>query len=89
LSRVTENEGYKGRWFNEWDKNERKEKVEKLVWAAYNNPKSFWLCRKELRRALEDAGFSDVFEQFNFTGDIMSEDFAKAYNRSMFIAIKA
>jgi methyltransferase family protein len=88
LSGLTQNEGYRGRWFTEWNQNERKDTVEKLVWASYNNNKSFWLCKKDLTNALHDAGFSSVFEQFDYTGDIALENYNRYYNRSMFVATK-
>jgi SAM-dependent methyltransferase len=88
LSKVTENEGYRGRWFREWNENENKAKVEKMVWASYNNHRSFWLCKKDLTNALQNIGFDSVFEQFDYTGDIAPEHYSRYYNRSMFVAIK-
>lgn len=88
LSGLQQNEGYTGRWFREWDANTGKDKVEKMLWASYNNNRSFWLRKKDLTNALHDAGFNSVFEQFNFTGDLASENYTSVHNRTMFVAIK-
>lgn len=88
LSPITENEGYKGRWFKEWTPGTKKEKIEKLLWASYNNHRSFWLTKKELTKAMHAAGFNSVFEQFDYTGDLFRENYTQYYNRTMFVAIK-
>jgi hypothetical protein len=88
LSKLTQNEGYRGRWFREWNENAEKAKVEKMVWASYNNYRSFWLCKKDLTNALHDVGFTSVFEQFDYTGDIARENYSDYYNRSMFVGVK-
>jgi SAM-dependent methyltransferase len=88
LSPITSNEGYRGRWMKEWSKKMEKSKIEKYLWAAYNNDKSFLLCKKDLTTALHDSGYNSVFEQFNFTGDMMPHNYNYHYNRGMFVAIK-
>ena len=89
LSSLTNHEGYRGRWYREWSNSADKNKIEKLLWASYNNSKSFWLCKKDLTTAIMDAGFNNVFEQFNFTGDLFPDNYTEYYNRSMFIGVKA
>ena len=89
LSKIIENEGARGRWYFEWHKNEKKENIEKGLWASYNNSRAFWLCKKDLTTALHKAGFDSVFEQFDFTGDSAAADNQIDYlSRSMFVAIK-
>jgi len=88
LSGITENEGYRGRWYREWNEHAEREKVEKILWASYNNHRSFWLCKRDLTKALHQAGFKSVFEQFDFTGDIMPDSFIDENDRSMFVAVK-
>ena len=88
LSKISKNEGYKGRWYKEWNENEKKEKIENMLWASYNNNKSFWLCKKDLTKALHNSGFNSVFEQFDFTGDLAPDNYTQVYNRTMFVAIK-
>jgi SAM-dependent methyltransferase len=88
LSPLTQNEGYRGRWFREWNESTEKTKVEKMVWASYNNYRSFWLCKKDLMNALSAVGFTSVFEQFDYTGDIAPENYARYYNRGMFVGVK-
>lgn len=88
LSKLSFNEGYRGRWFREWGSNEKKENIEKMLWASYNNNRSFWLCKKDLTKAIHNAGFDNVFEQFNYTGDIMPDNYTEYFNRAMFVGIK-
>lgn len=88
LSRLTTNEGYRGRWFKEWNKSLNKGRIEKMLWASYNNDRSFWLCKKDLTKALHDVKFDSVFEQFNYTGDILPDNFTYYRNRTMFVVAK-
>jgi SAM-dependent methyltransferase len=88
LSKLTINEGYKGRWYQEWNKNDNIENIEKNLEASYNNPKSFWPTKKELTKALHNAGFDSVFEQFDFTGDTTPENYTEYNQRTMFVAVK-
>ncbi|KIC93817.1 class I SAM-dependent methyltransferase [Flavihumibacter solisilvae] len=88
LSPIVEHENCKGRWYPEWNENENREKVEKEVWASYNNYRSFWPLKTELVSALHKVGFDSVFEQFDFTGDIYRRDATEYNNRSMFVAVK-
>jgi 2-polyprenyl-3-methyl-5-hydroxy-6-metoxy-1,4-benzoquinol methylase len=88
LSRIEENEGYKGRWIREWPTKLSKKEIEKYLWASYDNDRSFWPTRKDLTRALHDTGFSHVFEQFDYTGDVMPHDYSHYYSRTMFVALK-
>jgi SAM-dependent methyltransferase len=89
LSKISINDGYRGRWIKEWGKNTGSGKIEKLLWASYNNNISFWLCKKDLTKALHDAGFNHVFEQFDFTGDLAPDNYTEYYNRTMFVALKS
>ena len=88
LSKIKTNEGYRGRWYQEWNENTPKDKIEKMLWASYNNSKSFWLCKKDLTKALHAVGFDSVFEQFNFTGDLAPDNYTERHSRTMFVAIK-
>lgn len=88
LSPLVLNENYRGRWYKEWNKSLSQNKIEKYLLASYNNDRSFWLCKKDLTRAIHDAGFNNVFEQFNYTGDLMPHHYSNFYNRAMFVAIK-
>lgn len=62
LSKLTYNEGYRGRWYKEYSKRAPKEKIEKAAPAAYNNNRSFWLCKGEIVKVLSE-DFSLVYEQ--------------------------
>ena len=88
LSRATTHENFRGRWYKEWNESASKNKVQKMLWASYNNSRSFWLFKKDLTKAMHDAGFDHVFEQFDFTGDLAPDNYTQYYNRTMFVAIK-
>ena len=88
LSGMTTNEGYHGRWFREWSKSAGKAKIEKMLWASYNNNRSFWLRKKDLTKVLHDVGFDSVFEQFDYTGDIAPDNYTSRHSRTMFVAVK-
>lgn len=89
LSPITKVDGYRGRWYNEWSQGSNKAAIEKLLWASFNNHKSFWLCKKDLTRALQNVGFNHVFEQFDHTGDLFPDNYTHFYNRTMFVGIKS
>lgn len=88
LSRLTTHEGYRGRWYTEWRSSSSPEKIEGKSLSSYNNPKSFWLCRTDLTKALSDVGFRHVFERFDHVGKGQWTDYPRFYSRSMFIALK-
>ena len=88
LSRLQSNEGYRGRWKKEWSKGATQTRREKSLWSSYDNDRSFWLCKKDLTKALHNAKYDYVFEQFNYTGDIMPDNYTHYYSRTMFVAVK-
>jgi 2-polyprenyl-3-methyl-5-hydroxy-6-metoxy-1,4-benzoquinol methylase len=88
LSGLTVNEGYRGRWYREWKKDASREKIESKRPASYNNHQSFWLCKKDMIKALYDAGFSSVYEQLDDIGDLASIYPSKYYGRTLLIAVK-
>lgn len=88
LSKMTTNEGYRGRWYKEWQPNAKRSVIEGFLWASYNNDKSFWLRKKDLTTVMHKAGFDSVFEQFNYTGDIMPDNYTEYFSRAMFVGIK-
>ncbi len=88
LSKLTENEGYMGRWFREWDEKKDKERVETMPGASYNNPLSFWLCKNEIIRALYQAGFDSVYEQHDNIGDRGTLNQKDYYGRVLLVAVK-
>ena len=88
LSSLQSNEGYRGRWKKEFSKGASQMIREKSLWSSYDNEQSFWLCKTDLAKALHDAKYDYVFEQFNYTGDIMPENYTHYYNRAMFVAAK-
>ncbi|MFN8671388.1 MAG: methyltransferase domain-containing protein [Candidatus Sericytochromatia bacterium] len=86
--KITENEGYKGRWFHEWREDTKQERIEAMHGAAYNNNKSFWLCKSEIIRALYDSGFSNVYEQLDDIGELSRDTPSFYYPRTLLVAIK-
>ena len=89
LSAIEENEGKKGRWFREYKEGEEKETIEKSVWAAYSNHRSFWVLKKDLLQTIREAGFDLVFEQYDFLKNISTDDYIERYDRSQFVGIKS
>jgi len=92
LSRLTENEGLKGRWCREFKNDLAFRDRENRRWASWDNRKSFWIQREYLIQAIRDSGFDLVMEQFDGLGsDIaleMTEGSYRASGRSTFIGIK-
>ena len=88
LSKIEVNEGVRGRWYFEWNKNENKKNIEKSLWAAYNNYRSFWPCKIDLIKSLHKAGFDSVFEQFDFLGDLAPDNYHQYLSRGMFVCFK-
>ena len=88
LSRLTTNEGYRGRWYTEWPSHSSPQHIEKNYLSSYNNPRSFWLCRTDLTKALSDVGFRHVFERFDHVSKGEWTKYPRFYSRSMFIALK-
>lgn len=84
LSRMRTNEGARGRWFTEWGPAMSGERVEALSLSAVGNRRSFWLARNELLRALDEAGFSPVYEQY----DCLREEIEK-FSRTLFVGVKS
>ena len=82
LSRLTENEGLKGRWFKEHRKHTTLEEQEDNRWASYGNYTSFWLTREEIIETIYQVGFNTVFEQFDSYGGKMRTELTE-YNDSL------
>lgn len=80
LSKITENEGVKGRWYTEQPD---------LPRSSVENPRSFWLLKDSLLTAIRDAGFETVLEQFDCHWD-MSKALQAIHrnNRGVFVGIK-
>jgi len=57
LSRVTQNEGWSGRWFREGGK-----KRYQANWSSWSNEKSFWPMKSHLVEVLRNSGFPIVIE---------------------------
>jgi SAM-dependent methyltransferase len=79
LSEVTENEGYRGRWYTEYATDAEFEDREIYNLSSWDNRKSFWLMRDELQRSLLDAGFREVFSRY-------SQHSKPGFNRGIFVA---
>ncbi len=85
LSKVTQNEGWTGRWFTEnqrkwlraYHKREQEEK-----WLAWSNEKSFWPMKRDLMQGLLRAGFTMVLECPTF------EPYLELTDRVTIVALK-
>jgi SAM-dependent methyltransferase len=73
LSPLMENEGVKGRWYKEHLATSVMG-LEKQIWSAWDNERSFWLLREELLSLINENGFDMVFEQYDCLLPHLSED---------------
>ncbi len=89
LSRLDVHEGIRGRWFPEFKKELPRNEQEKLKWASWENPKSFWMVKEDLLHAIKEAGFAHVFEQFDHVRDPRANTLASQHDRGLFIGVKA
>jgi 2-polyprenyl-3-methyl-5-hydroxy-6-metoxy-1,4-benzoquinol methylase len=93
LSRLSQNEGLKGRWFTEFHSDRSFRRRETSKWASWDNRRSFWIQREYLLQAIRDVGFDLVLEQFDNLGpDIAASLVRGPYrqnSRGTFIGIKA
>jgi len=88
LSTLTTNEGKKGRWFYEYEEETSRAEIEHNLKAAFSNRRSFWLTKRELLKTIKEAGFSIVYEQYDFLEDIVNDKYIEIKDRSLFIGIK-
>lgn len=88
LSPITTNEGKLGRWYKEYEIDETRDQIEAKAWAAYSNPRSFWLTKEALIETIRESGFKLVLEQFDFVNNLEINDAIKRHDRSLFIGIK-
>jgi SAM-dependent methyltransferase len=87
LSDLEENEGLPGRWFKEGPP-----RNEDGLWASWDNERSFWIQKEFLLQAIRDAGFTMVFEQYDWLGDRIADSMLsgpyKEQNRNLFVGVK-
>jgi SAM-dependent methyltransferase len=88
LSELTEHDGYQGRWYREFLESAEQADIEALSWAAYGNPRSFWIERLHLIQAIRDAGFSTVYEQPDFVSNNVTDHYIEEQDRSLFLAVR-
>lgn len=74
----TVHEAHRGHWYEEIPSR----------WSSWQNPRSFWLTRKDLLAVMRNTGFDLVFEQADFRDDILADDPADPDERSMFTGLK-
>lgn len=90
LSAITEHEGVLGRWLIEAPEGEWSsvEDMEASLWASWRNAASFWPLKRHLLKAVQDAGFPVVCEQFDTLDDITEDPYVELHSRSMFVGVK-
>lgn len=92
LSRLSTNEGLKGRWFREFLSQREFRDRENRKWASWDNRRSFWPQREYLIESLERVGFDLVFEQFDQLApqiaESMTNGWYRAHGRGTFVGIK-
>jgi hypothetical protein len=86
LSALTTHEGRRGRWFTEWPEGTPED--QRHPWSALHNHRSFWLTRQHLLQAMADAGFTTLYEQFDFLADQVTDLYRERYSRSLFIGLR-
>ncbi len=92
LSRVSENEGLRVRWYMEFANDESFSKRETSRWASRDNRRAFWIQREYLLQTIKDVGFDLVLEPFDSLEPSIAESVLRAYyhtdRRGTFIGIK-
>lgn len=78
LGPLATNEGQRGRWLAEG--------IDQ--WSAVGNNQSFWLTRDHLFHSIQDAGFPAVYEQRDFLGHQVEDDYIRRWSRSLFMGVK-
>ena len=74
-----------GRWYREWGVEAERDT---MPWASWSNPRSLWLTKESLARAMRHAGFDVVAEQYDHWLD-RYEVFTTEYPRTMMIGLKS
>ena len=90
-STLSENEGLRGRWYQEYEGDLQLLNRENCRGASWSNKRSFWVKREYLLQAIIDAGFDICMEQFDNIVDIpnsMSHGYYKNQSRGTFVGIK-
>ena len=76
---ITENEGWAGRWFSEFDDDNTRHKDK---WSSWSNRRSFWPMKRDLMQGLLQAGFTMVLESPIF------EPYLELTHRATIVALK-
>lgn len=82
---VNEGTEYRGRWFSEYETEEQRDS---MLWASYSNPRSLWLTRPSLLRAIARSGFDLLYEQYDYWID-RYETVSTQSPRSLFLGGKS
>lgn len=88
LSPMAANEGMIGKWYDEFPEDAPAEVKEGLIWASVGNSRAFWPTKGQLLQKLREAGFSAIYEQYDFIGNLLTDRYIEDHHRSLFIAAK-
>jgi hypothetical protein len=92
LSRSTENESVRGRWYKEFESESTFRNREKSLWSSWDNRRSFWIQKEYLLETIRSIGFDVVMEQYDGLGpniaDAMLHGEYKTASRGTFIGVK-
>lgn len=95
LSPLTLHEGLPGRWYAEHDLNAAfdRKRLEGMKWASWENRRSFWPTKGALVRAMREAGFAIVMEDFDQlldhpTHQLSPDGWRYQTARAMFVGVK-
>ena len=91
LSEIEAHEGLAGRWYQEHDENDPAV-LDTFKWTSWSNKRSFWLTKPSILIALRDAGFTIIFEQYDWLGgdlvQSMTDGYYVTHSRSQFVGIR-
>src|SRR6266852_8758777 len=86
LSPMTINEGRRGRWYGEFPEGTPPEK--QSPWSSVGNSRSFWLAKEHLLQAMREAGFTTLYEQYDFLAHQVDDRYIQQNSRSLFVGLK-
>lgn len=88
LSAIQRSEGLPGRWYREHAPEASAEEKEKAPFASMDNPRSFWLMKSGLFKALRENGFSRIEERPDEANGIPAGRMRKDFCRGTFVAAR-
>jgi SAM-dependent methyltransferase len=88
LSEMTSHEGVQGRWYSEHPEDATEEEMLSQAWSSIGNRRSFWVEKRHLLKAMIEAGFSPIYEQYDSLYDVVDDNYIAEWGRSLFVAVR-